>query len=71
MNISLASTTVQIIGRVIAAAILIPRYAVAGISYSCLIGWIIMLAFEIPCYFKVKRIDLDKLFKSEAKLTMN
>lgn len=54
MKICLASTFVQIVGRVTAAAFLIPRFHVAGISYSCLFGWICMLAFEIPCYIKLK-----------------
>ena len=55
MKVCLASTFVQIVGRVTAAAILIPRFQVAGISYSCLIGWLCMLAFEIPCYLKMKK----------------
>lgn len=61
MNICLASTFIQITARVIAASILIPRFQVAGISYSCLVGWICMLSFEIPCYLRLKRIEYQAL----------
>lgn len=54
MKVCLASTFVQIVGRVSAAAILIPIFQVPGIAYSCLLGWLCMLAFEIPFYFKIK-----------------
>lgn len=61
MNICLASTFVQITGRVIAASILIPRFQVAGISYSCLVGWICMLIFEIPCYLRLRKKEYQIL----------
>ena len=57
MNICLASTFVQIVGRIAAAAILIPRFQVAGISYSCLVGWLCMLSFEIPFYLRLKKTE--------------
>lgn len=61
MNICLASTFVQITGRVIAASILIPRFQVAGISYSCLVGWLCMLSFEIPCYLRLRKKEYQIL----------
>ena len=61
MNICLASTFVQITGRVVAATILIPKFAVAGISYSCLVGWICMLSFEIPFYLRLRKTEYQVL----------
>lgn len=56
-NINLISTTIQMIGRVSAAYLLVPRMGVAGISLSCLIGWVIMLAFEVPYYYWYKKMN--------------
>lgn len=50
LKVTLFSTLVQIIGRVIFAYILVPKYGVAGIAFSCLIGWICMLLFELPIF---------------------
>lgn len=50
MNVCLAATFIQMVGRVAASAFLIPRYGIPGVAYSCLIGWIFMLLFEAP-YF--------------------
>lgn len=52
MNVCLISTTVQMIARVGIAMILIPLFGIAGVSYSCAFGWIIMLAYEVPYYVK-------------------
>lgn len=46
MKICLMSTFVQIVGRVAAAALLIPRFQVVGIAYSCLFGWLCMLVLK-------------------------
>lgn len=67
MKICLASTFVQIVGRVAAAALLIPKFQVAGISYSCLFGWLCMLAFEIPCYIKLKKKGEKLMVKSKNR----
>lgn len=59
LKITLASTFVQIVGRVFFAFLLIPVYGVPGIAYSCMAGWICMLLFELPFfYFRRKK---DKL----------
>ena len=51
LKITLISTFVQIITRVIFSYILAPRFGIAGIAFSCLAGWIVMLAYEVPSYF--------------------
>ena len=50
MNVCLMATFLQIVGRVTSAYILVPRMGLEGIAYSCLIGWIVMLAYEVPYY---------------------
>lgn len=62
MKICLISTFVQIVGRVAAASILIPMFHVAGISYSCFIGWICMLSFEVPYYLWMKKMEKQQAF---------
>ena len=32
------------------AAILAPKFGIAGIAFSCAIGWSLMLLFEVPYY---------------------
>jgi len=48
LYIVLLSSFVQIIFRVIAAYILIPKYGVSGGAWCTLVGWIAMLSFETP-----------------------
>lgn len=52
MRITLYSTFVQIVGRVIAAYLLATYFGVAGIALACLAGWICMLAYELPLFRK-------------------
>lgn len=52
LKITLASTFIQISVRAIFSYILAPIYGIAGISFSCLIGWIAMLLYEVPAYFR-------------------
>lgn len=51
LKITLASTFIQIVGRVFFAYLLIPVYGVPGIAYSCMAGWLCMLAFELPFFY--------------------
>ncbi|BCZ46671.1 MATE family efflux transporter [Clostridium gelidum] len=51
LKITLISTFLQILTRVIFSYILAPRYGIAGIAFSCLAGWIVMLSYEVPSYF--------------------
>ncbi|MBK1809839.1 MATE family efflux transporter [Clostridium sp. YIM B02505] len=52
LKITLMSTFVQMIGRVIFSYILAPRFGVAGIAVSCGLGWIVMLSYEVPFFVK-------------------
>ncbi|SFC17541.1 MATE family efflux transporter [Clostridium uliginosum] len=55
LKITLISTFVQILSRVILSYILAPRYGIAGIAFSCLFGWIVMLSYEVPAYLKYRK----------------
>jgi len=55
MKITLISTTVQMIFRVLAVVILAPRFGMTGVAYACLIGWVAMLLAEVPYYIYYKR----------------
>jgi len=52
MRITLNSTFTQIVGRVIAAYLLAPYFGITGIVLACLVGWICMLIYECPLFFK-------------------
>jgi putative MATE family efflux protein len=55
LKITLVSTFIQIVVRVIFSYILAPSFGIAGIAFSCLAGWIAMLFYEIPVYFKHRK----------------
>ncbi len=55
LKITLISTFVQILGRVIFAYMLAPYYGIAGIAFSCFAGWIIMLSYEVPSYLRQRK----------------
>lgn len=55
MKVTLNSTFVQIVGRVIAAYMLASRFGLEGIAWACLIGWICMLVYELPKFIKLQR----------------
>lgn len=48
LKVTLISTFLQMIGRVAFAYLLAPKLGIVGIALSCLAGWIIMLAYEVP-----------------------
>ncbi len=52
MKITLNSTFVQMLGRVIAAFPLAYWFGLKGIVIACFIGWICMLSYELPFFFK-------------------
>ena len=56
LKITLMSTFVQIVTRVIFAYLLVPKMEIVGIALSCLAGWIVMLAYEVPKCIKSYRI---------------
>ena len=55
MKITLVSTIIQISFRVIFVYILVPHMGMISFAYASLIGWIFMLAYEVPYYFIYKR----------------
>lgn len=55
LNVTLIATTIQMIGRVFLAYLLAPSMGIKGIAYACFGGWIVMLLYEIPVYFKYKK----------------
>lgn len=55
LKVTLMSTFLQIAGRVVFAYLLAPKFGIVGIALSCLAGWIIMLAYEVPVCIKHMR----------------
>lgn len=68
LKITLFSTLIQMISRVGFAYLLIPRYGVPGIAYSCMGGWLCMLAFELPFFFHSRRKSRMALQESKNLL---
>nr|WP_330414408.1 MATE family efflux transporter [Lachnotalea glycerini] len=60
MKITFYSTTVQIIFRVIFVYAFIPIAGFTGIAYACLGGWIAMLLYEVPAYYRYTRKKQSK-----------
>ena len=58
LKITLMSTLLQIVTRVIFAYLLVPKMGIVGIALSCLAGWIVMLAYEVPKCIKSYKIFL-------------
>ena len=52
MKTTLNSTFVQIVFRVIAAYLIASYFGVKGFALACLIGWICMLGYQIPVFWK-------------------
>ena len=55
MKTTLLCTTIQASFRVIFTFILVPHYGIHAIAYACAIGWILMLLYEVPCYFRYRK----------------
>jgi putative MATE family efflux protein len=53
LKITLNSTFTQIVGRVIAAYVMAPFFGLKGIALACLVGWICMLAYELPRFMAI------------------
>ncbi|GEL11711.1 putative efflux protein, MATE family [Flavobacterium glycines] len=52
MKITLNATFSQMLGRVIAAYFWAPYFGIKGIALACLVGWICMLSYESPLFYK-------------------
>jgi putative MATE family efflux protein len=57
MKITLNSTFAQMLGRVIAAYALAPYFSIEGIALACLVGWICMLCYESPLFYKSWKLN--------------
>ena len=51
MYTTVTATLIQASVRTVSTMILAPRIGITGIAYSCMIGWSLMLLFEVPYYF--------------------
>ena len=52
MYTTILGTAIQIGFRTIGTYLLAPQMGIVGIAYACVVGWTLMLLFEVPCYFK-------------------
>lgn len=52
MKMTLLGTFIQTSLRVLFVYILVPRMGLKGVAFACAIGWSMMLAVEIPYYFR-------------------
>ncbi|MNP78765.1 hypothetical protein D3C76_1764590 [compost metagenome] len=55
MKITLVSTLIQISTRVLFVFLLVPHAGLNGTAYANATGWTLMLAYEIPYYFRFKK----------------
>lgn len=55
MRITLISTLIQVVFRVMSVYLLVPSTQLNGVAYAAVIGWIFMLAYEVPYYFRFKK----------------
>lgn len=55
MYTTILGTAIQIGFRTIGTYLLAPQMGIVGIAYACVVGWTLMLLFEVPYYFKCVR----------------
>lgn len=55
LKVTLMSTFLQIVGRVLFAYLLAPKMGIVGIALSCFAGWVVMLTYEVPLCIKHRR----------------
>ncbi len=55
MKTTMLATFLQASIRTICTYLLISRFGITGIAFSCAIGWSVMLLFEVPYYFMTCR----------------
>ena len=60
LKITLNSTFTQIVGRVISAYLMAPYFGLKGIALACLVGWICMLAYELPRFINMWKKKREK-----------
>jgi putative MATE family efflux protein len=61
MSTTLLCTFIQTSLRVLSTYLLAPHLGIYGITFSCAIGWIVMLLYEVPYYFYyMKKTEISK-----------
>ena len=55
LKVTLISTFVQMIFRVLFAYLLAPHMGIKGIAFACLCGWTAMLLYEVPVYYRFRK----------------
>lgn len=55
MDTTLYATLVQIVVRVTAAYFIASYFGVKGFALACLIGWIFMLGYQLPTFWKISK----------------
>ncbi len=61
MKVTLISTAIQVIIRVISTYALIPKMGITAISIACASGWIMMMIFEYPyCFLYMRKRKREK-----------
>ena len=51
MYTTVLATLIQTSIRTVSTMFLAPRFGITGIAYACVLGWSVMLLFEVPYYF--------------------
>ena len=51
MVTTIIATAIQASLRVVFTILLVPHMSMAGVAFACVIGWTMMLLFEVPYYF--------------------
>ncbi|MGN1147722.1 MAG: MATE family efflux transporter [Lachnospiraceae bacterium] len=51
MYTTIIGTTIQIALRTLCTYLLAPKIGMVGIAFACVVGWSVMLLFEVPYYF--------------------
>lgn len=55
LKVTLFSTSIQMLGRVIFTFLLAPGFGIEGIAFAQLGGWLVMLAYEVPVLVHARR----------------
>ena len=61
MFTTVIATFIQASIRTVCTIILAPRIGITGIAFACMIGWSVMLLFEVPYYYiTCKKLGLPR-----------
>lgn len=67
MQVTLGATALQITVRALCSYLFAPSFGITGIAFACIIGWIVMVTYEIIMYlFSLKR-DYPNNMKGKEK----